>query len=671
MQARLWSILLLQRTTSFLFFLQCIVHVFLCTQAEVPQPQLPFGDINVLVLTDVHSWVAGHGRQEPRFDADYGDVLSFYQRLRRYTNQEGKDLFFVSNGDWVHGTGLNPVTEEGGADGSFLVPILQKMPWDAINCGNHELYDSNVVRLMTRPGGYIDWWGDSYLSGNVNYLTDDGLKPIGGKYKILEGFHSRVMVFGFLYNMMDACEIVTVDQVEDVIRQSWFKDALRKNEFDAIMILGHFDLKDDLVGYLLSAIRYLVGEDMPVQFITGHSHYRGYAKVDPHSTSFEAGKYLDTIGFVSLPKKDRFERRQLEGGSDNSTEPGDEDPPTIPLPPPTPAPVPARDRPEFFEYVFLDANKNVLKQVLGTDTLDTKDGSDLSLFIHKTREKMGLLDVIGCAPHSYVINTTIDDEESIWKLFKEEVFPNIFATHVYDTEDPRAVMLLPKSSWRYDLLATQRLIKDDIVSVAPFNDTIVKVGSIPGKFIKQVEKELNNPHDPYYDVLPNYIMVGSITDEETHHDLFSLDFHAPKIQNKLEEIMDEKLTPSQTQFTTLMIWEAYVMEYWPCSGIGFLPDWFPNIDTVRDADNLTRGLSIAVAVLTILFVCICAVCIARSCQYFCCSGPSYISPDEMDAFDLKMEDSGGDFRHEEGEYSNGLAGVYSPSYDDEDDHEML
>jgi 2',3'-cyclic-nucleotide 2'-phosphodiesterase (5'-nucleotidase family) len=97
-------------------------------QAETIEPLLPFGDINVLVLTDTHSWVAGHGRQE-EYDADYGDVLSFYERLKAYSNDEGKDLWFVMNGDFVDGTGLSEPD-----DVSSLVPILEKMPWDAINC---------------------------------------------------------------------------------------------------------------------------------------------------------------------------------------------------------------------------------------------------------------------------------------------------------------------------------------------------------------------------------------------------------------------------------------------------------------------------------------------------------------------------------------------------------
>ena len=57
---------------------------------------LPFGDINVLVITDDHSWVAGHNRNhELDLDADYGSILSFYTRLKEKIESAGGDLFFV------------------------------------------------------------------------------------------------------------------------------------------------------------------------------------------------------------------------------------------------------------------------------------------------------------------------------------------------------------------------------------------------------------------------------------------------------------------------------------------------------------------------------------------------------------------------------------------------
>jgi len=127
-------------------------------------PEIPWNDINIVVVTDVHSWIGRRKRRRGKYvpstgtsnhtainpdvgsdgvalTADYGDVLSFYRHLQelvRRHNQHPKhrqrDLWFVMNGDFVDGTGLSTIPP------NHLTPLLQHMPWDAVNVGNHELY---------------------------------------------------------------------------------------------------------------------------------------------------------------------------------------------------------------------------------------------------------------------------------------------------------------------------------------------------------------------------------------------------------------------------------------------------------------------------------------------------------------------------------------------------
>ena len=53
------------------------------THASSPIAQfgLVLQDVNILIVTDVHSWVAGRSEHDPYLDADYGDVLSFLAHL--------------------------------------------------------------------------------------------------------------------------------------------------------------------------------------------------------------------------------------------------------------------------------------------------------------------------------------------------------------------------------------------------------------------------------------------------------------------------------------------------------------------------------------------------------------------------------------------------------------
>lgn len=132
---------------------------------EILSNQLPIGDINIFVVTDVHSWVSGHAlhyyednqssftkndnnndndqqHDYTYYNVDYGHVLSFYQHIQHYINHHtsgGKDIFFVMNGDFMDGTGLSTIPP------NHLIPILQYMPFNAINIGNHELYHTGNI----------------------------------------------------------------------------------------------------------------------------------------------------------------------------------------------------------------------------------------------------------------------------------------------------------------------------------------------------------------------------------------------------------------------------------------------------------------------------------------------------------------------------------------------
>jgi len=96
---------------------------------------LPWSDVNVLIVTDVHSWIAGHAHPDhtPALDATYGDVLSLYERLAAAAAAEGRDLFFVQNGDLNDGTGFSTLPP------ATLATLLRRLPFDALTTGNHEV----------------------------------------------------------------------------------------------------------------------------------------------------------------------------------------------------------------------------------------------------------------------------------------------------------------------------------------------------------------------------------------------------------------------------------------------------------------------------------------------------------------------------------------------------
>ena len=123
---------------------------------------VPLGDVNIVAVTDVHSWLQGGDQQDqqedqrgqralsnrPRahaLDANFGDLISFTQRLKTHAAAQGKDVFLVDNGDVVDGTGLSNLFKD---HCSALLPLLRRVPFDALNCGNHELYTNATMEAF-------------------------------------------------------------------------------------------------------------------------------------------------------------------------------------------------------------------------------------------------------------------------------------------------------------------------------------------------------------------------------------------------------------------------------------------------------------------------------------------------------------------------------------------
>jgi 2',3'-cyclic-nucleotide 2'-phosphodiesterase (5'-nucleotidase family) len=493
--------------------------------------------------------------------------------------------------------------------------------------GNHELYEKANVEYMMRPGGWVDWWGSRYITSNI-LRTENTEENLGRRYRLLKGINSNLLVFGFLYDMPDATNLVTIDRVEDVMKENWFRRALTQEKYDAILVLAHMDLVDPLVSTILSGIRQNVGNGMPVQFITGHSHYRGYSVLDSLSTSFEAGRFLDTVGFVSFPTA-----KTVGDAGENAT--------------------------HKFERVFIDAKKGVLGAVLGLQEFDTPAGTDLSKFIEKTQEKMGLREEVGCAPHDYYLNATLDDEQSLWRLYRDEVVPKMFFSQYTDHpgDDPNktnAILFVSLGSFRYDLFANSKLLVDDIVSVSPFQDVIYYMGPVSGNTILELNAEF-----------PNFILIGDLDDQDPDRisRLFSFDFDVPVLMKALDKILDgnNALQPTNTSYTSTMLWLSYAMEYWPCPGEnGHLPPWFPTPDHVTnsgpdDDGDMQRAIAIVIAVLFVLMGCVCFFFVCGVLKNYLTHTP--VLPEELDTF--KMDDE------EDTDNENDLP------FDDRDNFEIL
>eukprot|EP01041_Mallomonas_annulata_P000498 gene498-946_t len=437
---------------------------------------IQLGSVNLIVITDTHSWIHGHKHPDnvPSSDATYGDLISFVHHMKLAADAAGHDLFFMDNGDVVDGTALSNITPN---DGEALFPILKDMPFDALNIGNHELYSNTTIEAL-KITDYVKHWNGKYLTTNT--FLSETQQPIGSRYTILKGKHgANLLVFGFLYNMMDHCEAVIVETVQKTIKQSWFKNTIQNENYDAIVVLAHMHVTDPLLNVILNAIRQIKGPNIIIQFITGHSHIRAFHQLDPFASSFEAGKYFDTVGFISF----------------NLTN------------------IPSEHN--IFNPVYIDSNKNEFIKISNTNinTFTILESIIIDKKINTIRNNLNIDKAIGCSTESYDTNAKIEDKNSLWNFYINNIIPTVLFEPSYNSSQ---ILFQSTGSFRYDLYAGEWTI-DDIWTLSPFADVFYIIENIPGKDLEELYIHINNKEKSHIDhklrtpisyKLPNYVTTS-------------------------------------------------------------------------------------------------------------------------------------------------------------------
>ena len=415
--------------------------------------------VNILVTTDVHSWIAGHAHPDhsPQSDAAFGSLVSFHSRMKKAAAAAGRDVWLFDNGDVVDGTGLSGVTR---VDGAAVFPLLQSMPYDALNLGNHELYHNATVTDGLVGSGFIRHWNGTYLSSNTLLASTD--RPLGARYKLLRGAHgSRILVFGFLYNMRDACSAVRVVHVQEAVREAWFAEAMaHASSVDAIVVMAHMHCSDPLVPVLLDAIRHSTASNasrVPVLFLTGHSHVRCELMLEKRAASFEAGHYGDTLGFASIGYRATGE-------------------------PP-------------FAFQFLEMNEALLAAAAGMPSaaaMQTPEGRAVDAEIARARALLGVSARIGCASLHYEMFEPLASNVSIWRLYLERVAPEaVFAP----ARNASQWFITSTGSLRYELYAGNVTV-DDIYAILPFSDRLFILPRVSGEHLRVALLALNSGSRP-------------------------------------------------------------------------------------------------------------------------------------------------------------------------------
>ena len=443
------------------------------TPVSAPLRGLPWAQLNFLHTTDTHGWHAGH-LQESSYSADWGDYISFAQRLREKADREEKDLLLVDTGDRIEGNGLYDASDP---KGIYTRQIFKEQVIDVICAGNHELYknhSSNDEYLRT-----VQDFSGNYLASNLDIIDPESgdWVPLAQRYKKFTTKNQgiRIIAFGFLFNFEANSHNTRVQHVQEAIKEKWFQQAIRDRDVDLFLVAGHIPLRSSEFSDIFKAIRN-VQYDVPIQFFGGHTHIRDYAKYDSKAYAIESGRYMETIGFMSiegLSTKGKGKTHQDYLSQDSHLIIGT-----------------SVASPKFARR-YIDNNLFSFHRHTGLNisTFPTDHGRNVSAMIGAARKEMRLDKTFGCAPSDLWTNRApYPSEESIFTWLEEKVLPDMI--HDDKHGDGPRVVLTNTGAIRFDIFKGP-FSKDNTYIVSPFTSGLRFVKDVPFSVAKRLLSILN------------------------------------------------------------------------------------------------------------------------------------------------------------------------------------
>jgi 2',3'-cyclic-nucleotide 2'-phosphodiesterase (5'-nucleotidase family) len=447
------------------------------SQPSAPEPiaapirNLTFGQINFLHTTDTHGWHAGH-LLEPSYAADWGDYISFATRLREKLEADGKDLLVIDTGDRIEGNGLFDASHPRGA---FTYDIFSQQPMDLICSGNHELYKKSSAR--GEQSHLVPAYAENYLASNLDIVDEEtgGFVPLAAKWRKIttkkQGI--RIMSFGFLYDFTRNANNTRIQPVEDAIKETWFQDAIRDNEIDLFVVIGHSAVRSaefDAIHKEIRSVRWSV----PIQFFGGHYHIRDYKKYDSNAYGLASGRFMETVGFQSIDG--------IKSGG---------------------AVEPQKSSSFFRRYIDNNLFSFHHHTSLNSTTFPTKKGRKVSKMITDARRSLQLDHVYGCAPQDlWMSRAPYPNESSIYTWLEKEVLPE--AVNDTSRADQPRIILLNTGAIRFDIFKGP-FSKDSTYIISPFTSAFRYIADVPYGKAKQLIKILNS--------------AGQIFTQATNHEL--------------------------------------------------------------------------------------------------------------------------------------------------------
>lgn len=371
--------------------------------------------------------------------------MSFATRMREKAEAQGQDLLVLDTGDRVEGNGLYDSSEP---KGIYLSDILRHQHIDLLTSGNHELYKQNTSEaelLVTVPN-----FRGNYLASNIDIIhpTTKELVPLAPRFKKFttkkQGI--RIVAFGFLFDFNGNYNNTVVQKVSSTVKEDWFQEAIRDKEVDLFLVIGHVPVHSPEYRTIFKEIR-SIRWDTPIQFFGGHQHVRDYARYDSKSFGLASGRFMETVGFMSIDGLATKTSRQSAAGP-------------------------------VFKRRYIDNNLFSFHRHTGLDqkTFPTKEGLNVSQMIAKARTDLHLDQVHGCAPHDlWMSRVRYQDPSSIYTWLATQVLDDVKDE---SRGDKPSLVVVNTGAIRFDIFQGP-FTQDTTFIISPFTSGFRYVKDVP------------------------------------------------------------------------------------------------------------------------------------------------------------------------------------------------
>ena len=297
----------------------------------------------------------------------------------------------------------------------------------------------------------------------------------------------RILAFGILFDFKGNANVSKVIPATTMVQQDWFTDVINDSSkpVDLFVLIGHNIARPATSGSTFPVVHEAIRAahpDTPIQIFGGHSHIRDFAVVDESSTALEAGRYCETVGWLSMSGFDKTNSGLRSAKSPRG------------VPNPTRKATSNSTSPFTYARRYLDWNRYTFKyhsveaEKGRSGKFDCKPGLEASADIAAIRTEQRLGEVYGCVPNFYCQTCVpFTNETNIFTLLGKALTEIVVNT---DRADKSRMIFANTGSVRFDMHKGP-FTKDDNYIVSPFTDIFLYIPDVPYADAQNLLSQLN------------------------------------------------------------------------------------------------------------------------------------------------------------------------------------